>query len=467
MRKNKIIVVDDESNLLEVFKRLLDELGYFPILCNDGDTAFKQFLANQDTDLIISDLRMPGLSGIDLLKKVKEISPETEFIIMTGFGSIENAVKAIKIGAFDFISKPFQLDKIRISIENALERSNLKKENSFLKKQIKDKFGFEGIIGLDYKMIQIFKTILKIRNIKSNVLILGESGTGKELIAKAIHTNSIFKDKPFVTINCSTIPKALFESELFGHKKGSFTDAVADKKGLFEESDNGILFLDEIAEIPFEVQSKLLRAIQNGEIRAVGSNKIKKVNVRILSATNKNIKKLIEEQKFREDLYFRINIIELTLPSLKDRKEDIPILINHFINKYNEILNKKIKYVANQAMNFLILYDWPGNIRELENFIERAIVMDIDNIIDVDDLPKTFKEFTKVDVFHDIENTIIKTLEQTEIETITRALLQTNGNKSQAALILGTNRKRLARLIKKHLIDMGQFDSPPHFDPSK
>ncbi|MCK4666475.1 sigma-54-dependent Fis family transcriptional regulator, partial [Candidatus Dependentiae bacterium] len=379
---------------------------------------------------------------------------------------IENAVKAIKIGAFDFISKPFQLDKIRISIENALERSNLKKENSFLKKQIKDKFGFEGIIGLDYKMIQIFKTILKIRNIKSNVLILGESGTGKELIAKAIHTNSIFKDKPFVTINCSTIPKALFESELFGHKKGSFTDAVADKKGLFEESDNGILFLDEIAEIPFEVQSKLLRAIQNGEIRAVGSNKIKKVNVRILSATNKNIKKLIEEQKFREDLYFRINIIELTLPSLKDRKEDIPILINHFINKYNEILNKKIKYVANQAMNFLILYDWPGNIRELENFIERAIVMDIDNIIDVDDLPKTFKEFTKVDVFHDIENTIIKTLKQTEKETITRALLQTNGNKSQAALILGTNRKRLARLVKKHSIDMGQFDSSTHFDPS-
>ncbi|MDD3626349.1 MAG: sigma-54 dependent transcriptional regulator, partial [bacterium] len=391
----KIIVADDELNLLEVFKRFLEELNYTAIICKTGEEAFEAFNNNPDTALIISDMRMPGFSGIELLEKVKKINPDIEFLIMTGFGSIEEAVKAIKLGAFDFITKPFQIDKVIISIENALERRKLKKENFFLKEQLNNNLGFEGIIGIDFKMQNIFKTILKIRNVDGNVLILGESGTGKELIAKSVHKNSIYKEKPFIAINCSTIPKDLFESELFGHVKGSFTTAVSDKIGLFKTADKGILFLDEITEIPMSVQSKLLRAIQFGEIKKVGSTKIEKVNVRIIAASNRNIRSLIDLGEFRDDLYYRINIIEITIPPLRKRKEDIPLLINHFVLKYSEKHKKDIAYISEKVMNFFLLYEWPGNIRELENFIERAIIMDSDNKIDTNDLPQTFIDFTE------------------------------------------------------------------------
>lgn len=373
--KPRILVVDDEESIREFLDIMLRKEGYDVTCVEDGQEAIDT-LKKKTFDMVISDLQMPNVTGIELLRHVSEQNPDILFMMITAFGTTETAVEAMKLGAYDYITKPFKIDEVRINIAHALKSKNLEVENRQLKKVLVKENSYSNLVGNTDSMHQLFEMIQRVAQTPTNVLITGESGTGKEMIAKAIHFNGPLKDKAFIPVNCGAIPENLIESEIFGHKKGSFTGAVADKAGLFEAANGGTLFLDEVGELPLSMQVKLLRALQEKVIRRVGAVDDTKIDARIIAATNRNLHEMVEDGTFRQDLFYRLNVIYLKAPPLRDRKEDIPILANHFLKKYNERLNKAIGGISDEAMAIIKNYSYPGNVRELENIIERTVALE-------------------------------------------------------------------------------------------
>ena len=370
----QLLIVDDEAEIRESLQMVLQEEGLSCDVASNGEEAIKR-CENKNYDVIISDIKMPIRDGMDLLRYVALSSPQTAVIIITAYATVETAIEALRKGAVDYILKPIDFDELILRVKNVIQRQKLFVENIRLRQEVQRHFDFSHIIGQSSAMKRVFHLVERVANSTSNVLITGKSGTGKELVARAIHNYSSRTNEPFVAINCGAIPENLFESELFGYKKGAFTGASTDKDGVFKAANGGTLFLDEVGEIPIHIQVKLLRAIETKEIKPLGSNNVYKVNVRIVSATNRDLLKEVEGGDFREDLYYRLNIVEIHLPSLTQRKEDIPLLVNHFIDKYNKELKRKVKGVDNETMRALMNYNWKGEVRELENIIERAVLL--------------------------------------------------------------------------------------------
>jgi nitrogen regulation protein NR(I) len=462
----KILIIDDDESVRDLLHAFFKDQGFDVTTAINGKEGL-EILQNEHFDLFIVDLVMPEMSGIDLLKSVANFNIDTPSIVITAFATVTTAVEAMKLGAFDYITKPFSLDELMIVVKRCLEISRLKKENINLKKQLKQKFEFGGLIGSSLEMQKVFDLIKKIADTDSTVLIYGESGTGKELVAKVIHYNSQRYQKPFVPLNCAAIPKDLLESELFGHEKGAFTGAINTRIGRFELANGGTIFLDEIGELHPSLQVKLLRVLQEREFERVGGTKTIKVDVRILAATNRDLEKAIADGIFREDLYYRLNVIPLKLPPLRDRKEDIPILIDHFIHKFSKKKKKEEIKISPEAMNCLINYHWPGNVRELENIIERLVIL-CDKVVTVDDLPERLRirtgttEIASYMSEHIIDKTNFDNLilpkdgidlnsliDKIERDLIVQAIHRTKGVKSKAAALLGLNRTTLIEKMKK------------------
>jgi two-component system response regulator AtoC len=449
MSSKGILIIDDEENMLHMLKTLLSKEGYEVVTATNGTEGLER-IETDSFDTILCDIRMPEMDGLSFLKAAKEKNPDSTIIMMSAYGTIDLAVEAMKHGAYDYVSKPFKPDEIILTLKKAEERERLRKENIFLKKEIKKEFGFENMITKNDKMFQIFETIHKISDYDTSVLIIGESGTGKELVAKAIHYNSKRNGKPFIAINCGAIPENLLESELFGYVKGAFTDAYQNKKGLFEEANGGTLLLDEIGELPSNLQVKLLRALQEGEVRKIGDTKQIKLDVRIIAATSRNLAQEARKDNFREDLFYRLNVIQIDLPPLRERREDIPLLVNHFINRYNEKHHLKVKNISSAALNILVEYDWQGNIRELENAIERAIILSESSCIEVSALPPDIRKsetFKDKELGND-EYSIKKIHLIMEEQLIIKALNKTNGNRTQASKLLEISHPSLLSKMK-------------------
>jgi two-component system, NtrC family, response regulator AtoC len=450
---SEILVVDDDPSNREAISLLLTSTGYQIQSAASGEEAL-ELLQKNSFDVILTDLFLPGISGIDILKKVKEDAPSSSVILITGKASAETAVEAMKSGAFDYLTKPLHFERLKVVIAKALEKTQLLSENLYLRQQLRGKYRFDKIIGNSLAMQQVFSRMEKIVGTDSTILILGDSGTGKELVAKAIHFNGNRKDKPFVAINCGAIPAELLESELFGHIKGSFTGAVADKKGKFEQANHGTIFLDEIATMPLHLQMKLLRVLQEHEVEKVGDNKITKLDVRVISATNANLEESVKQGKFREDLYYRLNVIPLKLPALKERREDIALLARHFVAKICKEFDRNPVSFSSEAME---AYPWPGNVRELENVVERTITLSEGNVMEVADLPS---DIGQIDT--DRRKPAVacpKVTEQgidmpqfvagIERQLIHSALALTNGVKARAADLLNIKRTTLVEKIKR------------------
>ncbi|OYZ17795.1 MAG: Fis family transcriptional regulator [Bdellovibrio sp. 28-41-41] len=454
--KAKILVVDDEESIREFLEIMLRKEGYEITLAEDGQKA-KELLQKKSFDMIISDLQMPNMTGIELLKYVRQDFPEVLFMMITAFGTTETAVEAMKMGAYDYLTKPFKIDEVRINISNALRSKNLEFENKSLKKELGKEYSFQNIIGNSPAMHYVFDLIKRVSQAPTNILVTGESGTGKEVIAKAIHYNGPLKDRSFVTINCGAIPENLMESEMFGHKKGSFTGAIADKLGLFEVADGGTLFLDEVGELPLSIQVKLLRSLQERVIRRVGATDDIKVDVRIIAATNRHLEDMVQKGTFRQDLYYRLNVIHIKTPSLRERKEDIPILAHHFLKKYNDKLHKNISSISTEAMENLKKYDYPGNVRELENMIERTVALEGGATVLPESLPPLVNTSSgrKLASSNDIEVTddgvdLDKIIGQIEKELIIKAIHQANGIKKRAAKLLNITFRSMRYRIEKY-----------------
>lgn len=454
--KAKILVVDDEESIREFLEIMLKKEGYEVTLAEDGLKA-KELVQKKSFDMIISDLQMPNMTGIELLKFIRQNYPEIVFMMITAFGTTETAVEAMKMGAYDYLTKPFKIDEVRINIANALKSKNLEFENRTLKKELNKEFSFQNVIGNSPAMHHVFDLVKRVSQAPTNILITGESGTGKEVIAKAIHYNGPLKEKPFVTINCGAIPENLMESEMFGHKKGSFTGAVADKPGLFEVADGGTLFLDEVGELPLTIQVKLLRALQERIIRRVGSTEDTKVDVRIIAATNRNLEEMVQKSTFRQDLFYRLNVIHIRTPSLRERKEDIPLLAMHFLKKFNGKLNKNINSISDEAMETLKKYEYPGNVRELENLIERTVALEAGATILPESLPPLVVTTSgrKMASSNEIEMTdegveLDKVIGQIEKELIIKAIHQAGGVKKKAAKLLKITFRSMRYRIEKY-----------------
>jgi two-component system response regulator PilR (NtrC family) len=458
MLEDRILVADDEQSMREFLDIMLKKEGYKVSLASNGEEVLK--LIDKDLfDLILLDIRMPRLDGIGVLKKIKTASPETIVIMITAYASADTAIKAMKEGAYDYITKPFKVDEIKLIIKNALEKKNLQKENLLLKQVVRDRYRFGSIIGQSSKMLALYDLLEKIAPTKTNILITGESGTGKELAAKAVHYNSSRKDKPFVTLNCGAIPESLIESELFGHMKGAFTDAITTKKGLFEMADEGTIFLDEISELPLLMQVKLLRVLQDKEFKRVGGTDDIRVDVRIISATNKDLEETVKEKRFREDLFYRLNVIQVKMPPLRDRKEDIPILAAHFLKKFSEELNKNILKVSPEALTMLLNYEYPGNVRELQNIIERAVALGNGNELTPQHLSSYLDEQIQgkrsaidLDIPPDGID-LEKVIEEIERALLLKALDRTKGIKKKAAELLRINFRSMRYRLEKYGLD--------------
>jgi DNA-binding NtrC family response regulator len=429
---------------------LSDALGGegFSVVTIGESVEASKLLSREEFDVIITDLRMKGLKGLDLLEEAKKTAPLTPVIIITAFGTIESAIQAMKMGAYDYVRKPFQIDELVLTVKKALENRLLKKEVVRLKKEVESRYHFHHLIGKSPLMQKIYDLIERIRESSSNVLITGESGTGKELVARAIHYSGLRKEGPFVAVNCAALPETLLESEVFGYKKGAFTDAKTDKRGLAFEAHKGTLFLDEITEMPLVLQAKLLRMIEEKEVRPLGDTNSYTIDVRTISTSNRDIRSLIREGRFREDLYYRLKVIDIELPPLRERREDIPLLAQHFVDKFSAETKKKITGVSEGALKLLVSHPWPGNVRELENVIQRAITLTQDETIVPDDLPSSMLQEIR-------ENVLDKglrekySIEQLEQEYIRKILIDVGGNKSKAAEILGLDRKTLYRKLEK------------------
>jgi len=448
----KILVVDDNEVLRETLVIYLRSKDYECFEAGNGKEAL-MMLQKDSYDIVITDIEMPEMNGIELLKKASHIYPMTMFIIITGFGSMETAVEALREGAYDYITKPLNFDDIFLKIEKLLSHKRLMMENQNLRMELNRQYNFHNIVGESEAMKKVFEQIQKVSMSDSNVLISGRSGTGKELVARAIHFNSKRSLMRFVPINCAAIPENLFESELFGYLKGAFTGAFKNKKGFFQAADKGTLFLDEIVEIPIHIQVKLLRALEEKEIIPVGSTNPIKVNARIIGATNRVIEDEVEKGKFREDLYYRLNIVQIRLPSLSERKEDIPVLIKHFINKYNKEMNKKVLRVDNEVMNILLNHRWQGEVRELENIIERAMIFCEDDIITVNELPINMLKRKKHKDF-DFPKELKKALNLFEKNHILKILEKNNYHRKKTAIELGIGESSLYRKLNNYEINL-------------
>lgn len=441
----KILVVEDEKNMREVLKILLDGENYEVMTASDGLEGLSS-LDKDIFDLVITDMKMPKADGFQVLKKVKEISPDTIVIMITAFGTKETAIEAMKLGAYDYINKPFNIDEIRLIVRRSLEKKRLSDEITILRQKIETTYSIENIIGQSPKMQEMFKLIPKIAQSNSNVLIIGESGSGKELVATALHNLSYRKDKNLITINCVAFSEGLLESELFGHMKGAFTGAMYNKQGLFEIADGGSVFLDEIGEMPISLQAKLLRVIENGTFRRVGGTTDIKVDVRVISATNKDIKEEVTSGRFREDLYYRLNVVPINIPPLRDRKEDIPLLVGHFLKK----ASNHTKRITPEAMRILIEYPWKGNVRELENIIERTVLLTDKEDITPAELPS---ELTgEISELTDKGINIDKIIEDIEKRYLLHALEKADGVKTEAAKLLNLSFRSFRHRLHKYNI---------------
>ncbi|MFQ6617894.1 MAG: sigma-54-dependent transcriptional regulator [Fidelibacterota bacterium] len=441
----KILIADDEESIRDSLSMIISEEGFESDVAKDGQEALKKVTQN-NYDLVITDIRMPKIDGMELLQKTLEISPQTFVIIITAYASIDTAIEALRKGAYDYLIKPLDFDDVIIRIKRLAEHRVLALENQILKQEISRKYDFENLIGRSRSMMEVFELIKKVSSTTGNVLIIGKTGTGKELVARAIHFNSPRKAGRFVAINCGAIAENLIESELFGHKKGSFTGAIRDKEGFFKIASGGTLFLDEVADIPLHLQVKLLRAIEEKKVYPVGSTTPESVDVRIIAATNRDLEVKVEEGNFREDLYYRLNVIEIKLPSLSDRKDDIPLLVKHFVTKYSRELSRNVKGVDNETMKILLNYEWKGEVRELENVIERAIILCEGEYITPYDLPANLIKQKEILPTSDRLKEALKVYER---EHISDVLKRTQNNKEKAASILGISLSSLYRKIEE------------------
>jgi DNA-binding NtrC family response regulator len=446
MDKKVILIVEDDPAVGESLRLLFKKKGHDILLASNGKEALQLF-QHKIVDLVVTDVVMPKMDGIELLESVKGLRPETEVIVISAQGTIEKAVQAMKLGAFDFIEKPINPRVISLLVERALEKQTLILQNRDLRSKLEDKFHFKNIIGRSEKMVKIFELIQHIAPYDSSVLIIGESGTGKELIANAIHYNSPRASMPFIKVSCASLSEGIIESELFGHEKGAFTGAIASRKGRFELAHQGTLFLDEVEDIPPATQIKLLRVLQEGEFERAGGNKTIKVNIRIIAASNQDLQEAVKRGVFREDLYYRLNVVNIKLPALRDRRDDIPFLVNFFIEKYNQKYQMKVKGISQKAMNLLTDYEWTGNVRELENTIESILVINSPGVIDIQHLPQEFRDFKEKPEVVPIK--IGTPLEEVEKEVLIQTLRATKGNKRKAAKLLGINVRTIHRKIEE------------------
>ena len=449
-KENTILVVDDDKAHRTMLRTLLSGWGYKIVEADDGQVAIEK-VHEQAFDMILMDIRMLKVSGLEALDGIKTYNPAIPIIIMTAYSSVETAVEALKKGAYDYLTKPLDFDELRLAMERAMDHSQLKEKNRLLRETLGSHFDIQNIIGRSTAMVKLLETVAQVAPSEATVLITGDSGTGKELIAGAIHFNSPRKDGSFVKVNCAAITETLLESELFGHEKGAFTGAHRLKEGRFRQADGGSLFLDEVSEMSLGMQVKLLRALQEREITRVGGEEVIKVDVRVIAATNKDLIQEIEPERFREDLYYRLNVVTLNVPLLRERKEDIPLLAQHFLSTFAEKNRKQIKGFTPQAMDQLLKYDWPGNVRELMNAVERAVVLSRSEYLE-QDLPLVIK-----DVLLDEKKSPSRyavpadlPLEDVEKTTILKTLESTDGNKSEAARRLGITRKTLHKKLKKY-----------------
>jgi DNA-binding NtrC family response regulator len=448
-----ILLVDDEQPIREALLLLLKNADYRITGCGSGQEAI-QHLETEQFDIVVTDLFLPDITGIDILKKAKQLSPAIEVILITGHASAETAVRAMKEGAFDYITKPLNIEELRVIITKAIEKQQILSENISLKKQLRDKYEFSNIIGSSPAMQKVFSRITKVIKTDSTVLVLGDSGTGKELIAKAIHSNGPRRDKPFIAVHCGAIPENLLESELFGHTKGAFTGAIRDKMGKFEAANHGTIFLDEIATLPMHLQIKLLRVLQEQEVERIGSNKPIKLDVRIISATNVNLEEEAKKGNFRDDLFYRLNVIPVTLPPLRERVEDILPLVRHFLAKYCKEMNRPLMSIAKEALIALEVYNWPGNVRELENVVERTVALTEGDQITLSDLPsnitRSYNEQEELPTRVTSRGVDLgKVLTDIEQKMISDALSLSDGVKARAAALLKMNRTTLVEKMRR------------------
>ncbi|MCH7675830.1 sigma-54-dependent Fis family transcriptional regulator [candidate division KSB1 bacterium] len=450
MQPKSILVVDDEVSVRTSLEKVLSKEGYITKTAGSGNDAIK-ILSKVTVDIVLSDLKMPDGDGLELLRAVKKKTPNTEVILLTGYGTVETAVEAMKEGAYDFITKPFKKAVILSTIERAIERQNLRQENTYLKAQLGKGKAYDEIIGKSQALQDVLVMVERVAPLITTVLITGASGTGKELIAQAIHKKSPFADKRFVPINCGAIPENLIESELFGHVRGAFTGALRDKKGLFKVAEGGTIFLDEIVSVPLNLQVKLLRAIDQKEILPVGSTNPEVIDVRIVAATNKNLATEVEKGNFREDLYYRLNVVGINIPPLRERVEDIPELINHFIKIYNSQLGKQITVVDEKTLKTLMDYPWKGNVRELENAVERAMIFCDSNILTMQHFTQLSSEIASLQKLNGDLKSSVRTIEQ---ESILKALQAAGNDKSKAAEILGLSLSSLYRKMSELQIEL-------------
>lgn len=460
----RILVVEDDKSLRDFLTIVLKKEGYSVTEASEGEEALRS-LKKEIYDLVLTDVKMPKAGGLDVLRAVKETSPDTVVLMITAFASTETAVQAMKEGAYDYLTKPFQMDELKLVIQNALEKRRLQADNLWLRSQLKEQATFENIIGKGPAMQKVFEVIRKVADTKSNVLILGESGTGKELIARAIHYNSSRRDKPFVAVNCSALPEPLLESELFGHMKGAFTGAHVNKEGLLEVAHGGTVFLDEIGETPPSIQVKLLRVLEEKEFRRIGGTKNIQVDIRIIAATNKDLERAVAEGQFREDLYYRLDVIPIWLPPLRERIEDIPWLADHFLEQYCRAVGKPPKRITPEAMRLLQTHDWRGNVRELENVIERVVAMAAGETIEASDIasclerPSVTREIVPIDLPPeglDLEAVV----EEIERGLLKKALQQAGGVKRKAAELLRLNMRSFRYRLEKYKINRERPASP-------
>jgi len=470
----RILVVDDEEVVCHSCERILADAGH-EVDCIMDSTAVLKKAAEESYDIVVLDIMMPRISGLDILQTLKEEQPDIDVIMVTGLSQIETAVLSMKMGAFDYLSKPFDPDELVMVVDRALERRRLLRENLALKSEMSSRYRFENIVGSSPKMQAVYRLVAKGAPTNSTVLIRGESGTGKELIARAIHYNSLRKDQPFVAVDCASLTETLLESELFGHVKGAFTGAFSNKKGLFEVAHGGTLFLDEIGNIPLSTQARLLRVVQEREFKPVGGTETRRTNVRLITATNKDLKAMTADGTFREDLYYRINIFPITIPPLRERKEDIPALGFHFLEIFAKELGRDVQQISVEAMDLLVSHDWPGNVRELENTIHRALILAVDDVIrqghlvtlmeqehgSPADVPGTNEELKKVR-----KEVREKSVERVERLFVLEALKRNGGNVTRAASQTGMQRTNFQALMKKYNVhardaDGGGGTSPP------
>jgi DNA-binding NtrC family response regulator len=450
-----ILIVEDEEVLRQSLAELLTDEGYKVHQAGDGKEAY-EFILNRPVDLVLSDIRMPQMDGIELLAKLQQTAPQTPVIIITAYGTVESAVAAMRSGAHDYLLKPVNFDDVLLKVERAIEFGDMTRTRQVITDQLAAESTFHNLIGEAQSMNKLFEMVRKLATVKTSVLIVGESGTGKELFARAVHYNGITRDKPFVAVNCGAIPDSLIESELFGYRRGAFTGAIRDKKGYFEAAHHGTLFLDEISTLPLGVQSSLLRALEQRVVVPVGDTQPRPVDVRIIAASNQDLKQMVEEGGFREDLLYRLDVVKLELPPLRQRKEDIPALVHHFLTKYTQQMNKRVLGVTNDAMRAMLAHEWRGNIRELENVIERAVIFAEDRHIELEDMP-----FAIPGLVHDDSESLKEAMRQFERHHIVYCLRRHDYDKTETARHLDIGVSSLYRKLDELDIPKNMQEQDP------